>query len=61
MEPHTDAYAMNEESIVDWEGNIMDRSHHDVNIVLDEIGNEYQNHYKISSIEVQYVDEILKV
>ena len=52
---------MNEESIVDWEGNIKDRSHHDVKIVLDKIGDEYQNHYKISSIEVQYVDEILKV
>ena len=59
--PHTDAYAMNEESIVDWEGNIKDRSHHDVKIVLDEIGDEYQNQYKISSIEVQYVDEILKI
>ena len=59
--PHTDAYAMNEESIVDWEGNIKDRSHHDVKIVLNEIGDEYQNQYKISSIEVQYVDEILKI
>ena len=59
--PHTDAYAMNEESIIDWEGNIKDRSHHDVKIVVNEIGDEYQNQYKISSIEVQYVDEILKI
>ena len=52
---------MNEESIVDWEGNIKDRSHHDGKIVLDEIGDEYQNQYKISSIEDQFLDEILKV
>ena len=59
--PHTDVYALNEESIVDWEGNIKDRSHCDVKIVLDEIGNEYQGQYKVSSMETQYVDEILKV
>ena len=29
-------------------------------IVLDEIGDEYQNQYKISSMEAQHVDEILK-
>ena len=41
--PHTDAYALNEESIVDWDGNIRERNHCDVRIVLDEIGDEYQN------------------
>ena len=35
--PHTDVYALNEESIVDWEGNIKDRSHCHVQIVLDKI------------------------
>ena len=59
--PHTDVYALNEESIVDWEGNIKDRSHCYVKIVLDEIGDEYQGQYKVSSMEAQYVDEILKV
>ena len=59
--PHTDAYALNEESIIDWEGNIKDRNHCDVKIVLDKIGDEYQNQYKISSMEAQHVDEILKV
>ena len=44
---HTDPYALNEDSIVDWEGNIKDRDHSDVMIVLDEIGDEYQNQYKI--------------
>ena len=58
--PHTDAYALNEESIVDWEGNIRERNHCDVKIVLDEIGDEYQNQYKISSMEAQHVDEVLK-
>ena len=59
--PHTDVYTLNEENIVDWEGNIKDRSHHDVKIILDEIGDEYQGQYKVSSMEVQCVDEILKV
>ena len=59
--PHTDIYALNEESIVDWEGNIRERNHCDMKIVLDEIGDKYQNQYKISSMEAQYVDEILKV
>ena len=59
--PHTDVYTLNEESIIDWEGNIKDMSHCDVKIILDEIGNEYQGQYKVSSMEAQYVDEILKV
>ena len=59
--PHTDIYMLNEESIVDWEGNIKDRSLCDIKIVLDEIGDEYQSQYKVSSMEVKCVDEILKV
>ena len=59
--PHTDVYALNEESIIDWEGNIKDRSHRDVKIILDEIGDEHHGQYKVSSTEAQYVDEILKV
>ena len=59
--PHTDIYALNEESIIDWEGNIKDRSHRDVKIILDKIGDEYQGQYEVSSMEVQCVDEILKV
>ena len=58
--PHTDAYAFNEESIVDWEGNIRERNHSDVKIVLDKIDNDYQNQYKISSIETQHMDEVLR-
>ena len=55
-----DDYALNEERIVDWEGNIRERNHGDVKIVLDEISDEYQNQYKISSLEAQHVDEVLK-
>ena len=47
-------------SIVDWEGNIKDRSNHDITIVLEEIGDEYQSQYKVSSMEVERVDELLK-
>ena len=57
---HTDAYAQNEESIVDWEGNIKDKSNRDIKIVLEDVGDEYQNKYKVSSMEVKCVDEILK-
>ena len=41
--PHTDAYAQNEESIVDWEGNIKDKSNRDIKIVLEDVGDEYQH------------------
>ena len=58
--PHTDAYAQNKGSIVDWEGNIKDKSNRDIKIVLEDVGDEYQNEYKVSSMEVKHVDEILK-
>ena len=58
--PHTDAYTQNEESIVDWEGNIKEKSNCDIKIVLEEVGDEYQSQYKVSSMEVKCVNEILK-
>ena len=58
--PYTDAYALNEESIVDWEGNIRKKCHCDVKIVLDEIGDEYQSQYKISAIETLHMDKVLQ-
>ena len=58
--PHTDAYAQSEESIVDWEGNIKDKSNHEIKIVLEEVGDEHQSQYKVSSMEVKCVNEILK-
>ena len=58
--PHTDAYALNEESIIDWEGNITEKGHCNVKIVLDEIGDEYQSQYKISAMEVLHIDKVLQ-
>ena len=60
--PHMDAYAQNKDSIIDWEGNIKDndKSNRDIKIVLEDVGDEYQNEYKVSSVEVKRVDEILK-
>ena len=58
--PDTDAYALNEESIIDWEGNIKEKGHCDVKIVLDEIGDEYQSQYKISAMEVLHMDKVLQ-
>ena len=60
--PHMDAYAQNEDSIIDWEGNIKDndKSNRDIKIVPENVGDEYQNEYKVSSVEVKCVDEILK-
>ena len=55
-----DAYALNEESIVDWEGNIKEKGHCDVKIVLDEIGDEYQRQYTISAIETLHMDKVLQ-
>ena len=58
--PHTDAYALNEESIVDWEGNIREKGHYDVKIVLDEIDDEYQSQYKISAMEALHMDKVIQ-
>ena len=33
--PHTDAYALNEDSMVDWEGNIKEKGQSDMKIILD--------------------------
>ena len=58
--PHTDAYALNEESIVDCEGNIKEKGHCNVKIVLHEIGDEYQGQYKISAMEALHMDKVLQ-
>ena len=58
--PHTDVYALNEESIVDWEGNIREWNHCNVKFVLDEIGDEYQSQYEISAMEALHEDKVLQ-
>ena len=58
--PYTDAYALNEESIVDWEGNIKEKVHSDVKILLDEIGDEYQSRYAVSTMEALHMDKVIQ-
>ena len=58
--PHTDAYALNEESINDWEGNIKEKGRSDVKIVLDEIGDEYQSRYEVSTMEALHMDKVIQ-
>ena len=58
--PHTDAYALNEESIVDWEGNIKEKGPSDMKIVLDEISDEYQSQYEISTMETLHMDKVIQ-
>ena len=58
--PHTDAYTLNEESIVDWEGNIKEKGYSDMKIVLDEIGDKYQSRYEISMMEALHMDKVIQ-
>ena len=58
--PHTDAYALNEESIVDWEGNIKEKGPSDMKIMLDEIGDKYQSQYEISMMEALHMDKVIQ-
>ena len=60
MEPPHRCLPQNKESIIDWEGNIKDKSNRKIKIVLKDVGDEFQNEYKVSSMEVKPVDEILK-
>ena len=58
--PHTDAYALNEESIVDWEGNIKEKGPSDLKIMLDEIVDEYPSRYEISMMEALHMDKVIQ-
>ena len=58
--PHTDAYALNEDSIVDWEGNIKEKSKTGTKIVLDEIGDEHQSQYGVSTMETLHMDRVIQ-
>ena len=58
--PHTDAYALNEDSIVDWEGNIKKRDKSDVKIVFDEIDDGSQSPYGISMMEALHMDKVIQ-
>ena len=36
-DPHSDAYAINEESMLDWEGNMKQKKDREAHVVLEEI------------------------
>ena len=52
--PHSDSYAINEESILDWEGNIKDRRHWEHRVVLDDIP---ENDAMVSSLQLHANEE----
>ena len=58
--PHMDAYALNEDSIIDWEGNIREKGQSDIKIVLDEIGDEHQGQYGVSTMEALHMDKVIQ-
>ena len=60
--PHTDAYSLNEASMLDWEGNMRERGEWTNKIVLDDEvdGDMDETHFTISTIEGQRIDEVCK-
>ncbi len=58
--PHDDAYAANEESMLDWEGNMIERQHR-TQIILSEIEEDENMRVSsvISSIESRTIDSVL--
>ena len=57
--PHTDAYSMNEASMLDWEGNMGERSEWTNKIDLDEVDSDMdESYFTISTTEARRIDEI---
>ena len=57
--PHTDAYSVNEASMLDCEGNMCERSKWTNKIVLDDVdSNMDESHFTISTTEARRIDEI---
>ena len=57
--PHTDAYSVNEASMLDWEGNMRERSEWTNKIVLDEVNSDMdESRFTISTTEARRIDEI---
>ena len=56
---HTDAYCMNEASMLDWEGNMRERSEWTNKIFLDEVDSDLdESYFTISTIEAPRIDEV---
>ena len=59
--PYTDAYSLNEASMLDWEGNMCERGEWTNKIVLDEVDSDMDgSHFTISTIEGRKIDEVCK-
>ena len=57
--PHTDAYSVNEASMLDWEGNMPERTEWTNKIVLDEVNSDMdESHFTISTTEARRIDKI---
>ena len=57
--PHTDAYSMNEASMLDWEANMGERSKWTNKIDLDEVDSDMdESYFTISTTEARRIDEI---
>ena len=59
-DPHSDAYAQNEENMLDWEGNMIEKKYH-VQILLSEIEEDSAmvSSAIISAAETKFIDERL--
>ena len=61
--PHSDSYAINEESILDWEGHIKERRHWEHRVVLDDIpGDDAMiSALSLNDAEESAIDQVLDV
>jgi hypothetical protein len=57
--PHTDAYAKNEEAIMDWEGNIKSPGNREVKIVLDDAPEDQVSSLWVSPGEGAHIDALM--
>jgi hypothetical protein len=57
-DPHNDAYAFNEEAMLDWEGNMVEKKHRDYRIVLEDVSEDpvMVEALSISSVEQKAID-----
>ena len=52
--PHSDAYSTNEESMLDWEGNMQQRKDHQYQIVLDDVEDDLN---MVASLEITQLEQ----
>ena len=59
--PHSDAYANNEESILDWEGNLKPRKVREVKIVMDDLPEDSEEigSLMVSATETAHIDAMI--